>query len=400
MKLLLVSSFIGNFAQWGALFVGVQSLIASDASVLAVQSTPIASFAPLLFAGTAAGWLAERLERLAALRVLVILLAAGMAALAIATALHAPVGVVYVAALLGGLAQIGNHTLLRPMLYELAGPAQAPRALALDALGSSLAVCLGPLVMGYAMTIGGTPGGYAVITVLLLASRVALGRAPTPPKPAHVPTADPSAPKPATRRLPPGLAVILGITIVVNLFYFPFQAIIPVIGERFTSVPSQLGILAAAPGLGMITGNAVIALLRPRRLGPVYVAGAALCMTSMLITVHAPLFSLAFVVLITAGLGLSGFTATQATLVLQASPADRRSRTMGILSTAIGMMPIGTLLMGITSATFGTTAAVTISGAVGLGMLVLCLPLCRPILRSRPLDGSTGGRPRAGSARG
>jgi hypothetical protein len=47
-------------------------------------------------------------------------------------------------------------------------------------------------------------------------------------------------------------------------------------------------------------------------------------------------------------------------------------------------MPVGILLMGITSTTFDTTTAVTISGAVGLGTLALCLPMCRPILRSNP----------------
>lgn len=379
--MLLVSSFIGNFAQWGALFVGVQSLIASGASVLAVQSTAIASFSPLLFAGTAAGWLAERLDRLTALRVLVVLLAAGLAALTAATALGAPVGVVYLAALLGGLGQIGTHTLLRPLLYERAGPDQGPRALALDALGSSLAVCLGPLVMGYAMTAGGTPVGYGVITALLLTSRVVLGRVRVLREPAQAPAPEPSEPAPRTKRLPPGLAGILGVTVLVNLFYFPFQAVVPVIGERFTSEPSQLGILAAAPGLGMVAGNTVIALLRPRRLGRVYVAGAALCMVAMIMAVHAPLFGLTFVVLIVAGTGISGFSASQAALVLQAAPPRRRSRTMGILSTAIGTMPVGTLLMGITSTTFDTTTAVTISGTVGLGMLALCLPMCRPILR-------------------
>jgi len=381
VSLLLISSFIGNFAQWGALFVGVQSLIVSGASVLTTQSTAIASFAPLLFAGTAAGWLADRLERLAALRVLTVLLAAGLAVIAVATALGAPVGVVYVAALLGGLGQISNLTLLRPVLYERAGPDRAPRALALDALGSSLAVCLGPLVMGFAMTVGGTPGGYAVITVLLLTSRLVLARVPVPPEPAPVALPDASAPQPRTRRLSRGLAGILGVTIVVNLFYFPFQAIIPVIGERFTAAPSELGILAAAPGLGMITGNSVIALLRPRRLGRIYVAGSALCMLSMVVAVHVPRFGLTFAALAIAGIGIAGFSASQATLVLQAAPAGRRSRTMGILSMAIGTMPIGTLLMGLTSTTLGTATAVTISGAVGLGMLALWLPMCRPILR-------------------
>ncbi|MEN3269594.1 MFS transporter [Pseudonocardia sp.] len=380
MPTLLFSSFIGNFALWGALFIGVQSLNASGASVLAVQCTAIASFAPLLLAGTLAGRLAERLDRLGALRVLVVLLASGMAALALATALDAPVAVVYVAALLGGLGQIGNLTLLRPVLYELAGPHRGPTGLAMDALGSSLAVCLGPLVMGFLMTVGGATGGYAVITVLFLASRTALAWVSVPPQP--VDKAPLPAPTPRmSRRLPYGLSGILGITIVVNLFYFPFQAIIPVVGERFTTVPSLLGVLAAGPGLGMVAGNTVIALLRPRRLGAIYLVGSVLCLLSMVVAVHAPLFGLAFIVLVVAGLGVSGFSGSQATLVLQASPDGQRSRTMGLLSTAIGVMPIGTLLMGVASTTVGIVAAVTISGAVGVGTLVLCLPMCRPFLR-------------------
>lgn len=138
----------------------------------------------------------------------------------------------------------------------------------------------------------------------------------------------------------------------------------------------------------MTTGNAAIALLRPRRLGVLYVAGSVLCLTTMVLAVHAPLLGLTFAALVIAGTDLSGFTVSQATLVLQASPAQRRSHTTGILSTAIATTPIGTLLMGITSTTFDTATAVTISGAVGLGMPALCLPLCRPILRGTPHDHS------------
>lgn len=377
VAMLIISSFVGNFALWGALFVGVQSLNVHGASVFAVQCTAIASFAPLLFGGALAGRYAGRLKRIDALRLVVVLLATSMAVLSLAMALHAPVTVVYVAAFIGGLGQVSNLTLLRPMLYEFAGTEGGPTSLAVDALGSSLAVCLGPLSMGVVMSVGGASAGYFLIAILFVVSRATLARvAPT----VFVSRAPAGTPSPRRIRRP-GLAGILGITIIVNLFYFPFQAIIPVVGERFTSAPALVGLLAAGPGVGMVLGNTVIALWRPARLGVVYVLGSSLSIVAMMLAVHAPRYGLTFVVLVLAGLGASGFSASQATLVLQASPTERRSQTMGLLSTAIGVLPLGTVAMGVLNKQLGVTPGVTISGVIGLASLLLWLPMCRPFLR-------------------
>ena len=76
-------------------------------------------------------------------------------------------------------------------------------------------------------------------------------------------------------------------------------------------------------------------------------------------------------VLLLNGLGASGFSVMQATLVYLAAPPELRSRVLGILSVCIGLGPIGFVHIGLLAEAVGPRAACVVSALEGLAALAL-----------------------------
>ena len=383
MRPLLVSAVAWNFTLWGSLFIGTETLSANGASVLAVQLTGMASWAPLLLGGAIAGRRAAQVDRIHALRRIGVLLGALMAGIAISFAAGGPRGLVYVATFGAGLGMLANLTVQRPALYELAGPALGPAALALDALGMATASCLGPLLLGFVLSLGGPQAGYSALGGVYLVTLLLLRRVPRRAAPTAAPAGVPAV---GNGRFTPSRSIVglLGVIVIVNLFYFPFLALIPVLATRFTYASWRVGVLAAAPGLGMIIGISAIAIRRPLRLARPYLLGSAVALAALVPVAHAPSYPTFFAALVLAGLGLSGFSAAQGSLVMAATPAGMRSQSMGLLATAVGVLPIGTLALGLVAEHFGAVAAVTGSGLLGVTILALWAPMWLAVLRLPP----------------
>jgi predicted MFS family arabinose efflux permease len=83
------------------------------------------------------------------------------------------------------------------------------------------------------------------------------------------------------------------------------------------------------------------------------------------------------------GLGICAglFSAHQAALVLSATPVESRARAMGLIATAIGLTPIGMLLIGGLSSAAGAQAAIATMAALGLIGLIL-VTILNPQLRA------------------
>jgi MFS family permease len=99
---------------------------------------------------------------------------------------------------------------------------------------------------------------------------------------------------------------------------------------------------------------------------------------------QAPSYPTLFAALVLAGLGLSGFTAAQGSLVMAAAPPTMRSQAMGLLATAVGVLPLGTLVLGLVAEHLGPVAAVTGSGLLGITFLALWTPMWLAVLRLPP----------------
>ncbi|HZQ36278.1 MAG TPA: hypothetical protein VFD32_10115, partial [Dehalococcoidia bacterium] len=81
--------------------------------------------------------------------------------------------------------------------------------------------------------------------------------------------------------------------------------------------------------------------------------------------------------LLVAGVGTAGFSTMQATLVLSVSDEAMRGRVMGVLSMAIGSLPLALFALGAIAEATGAVVAVAGSGLLGLAALALCWSLGR-----------------------
>ena len=105
-------------------------------------------------------------------------------------------------------------------------------------------------------------------------------------------------------------------------------------------------------GFGMITGSLVTARWGAGRWGLAYTFGVFVAMAMLIVWALSPNVGVAVLTLYLASCGSGLFAATQSTLVLTTVSEEMRGRAMGLLSMAIGALPVGTL-----RARRGSTAA-------------------------------------------
>ena len=145
--------------------------------------------------------------------------------------------------------------------------------------------------------------------------------------------------------------VLLGImliTLIYNLWGFPFVSMIPVIGKEILSLsPFEVGILASSEGLGALTGAFLILsygrVIHYRKL---YVLGTTISIFMAMCFSHASQFFVGIIFLFFSGIGAGFFSAMQSTLVILCSPKDLRTRMMGLLTMFIGFATLGFIQIG------------------------------------------------------
>ena len=131
--------------------------------------------------------------------------------------------------------------------------------------------------------------------------------------------------------------------------------------------PTAMGALGAAQGIGSIIGSSFIASRRNiQRKSRYYYTGAMIGMGFLTLFGLSTTYPLSFLALIMAGVGMSGFGSMQATMVLLSTDEKMRGRVMGIMSMFIGVMPLGTLLLGVLAERLGPGTAVAAIAASGV----------------------------------
>ena len=102
----------------------------------------------------------------------------------------------------------------------------------------------------------------------------------------------------------------------------------------------------------------------------------------------APWYAASAVFLALAAVGMGFFGSTQAILVMDSVSEERRGRALGLLSSAIGMLPLGMLLVGEIAEVFGASRAITLSVLSGALLMTF-------FLRLRPEASYLSQRPRS-----
>ena len=280
-----------------------------------------------------------------------------------------------------GLGWIVDMTVRRAMIYDLVGPELVNGAMALEMLSSAAGLAMGALVGGTIIQALGVGQAYLVIAGGLLVALAIMWRVPSPTHPpGPAPAVRSGEPRPSFlravadgfRALPGNLTLvsILGVTVFVDFFHFSFFPIVPVIAERLEASPFRTGLLSAASGVGMMAGSLWVAARQPRR-GLAYVAGSmGAC---LLLLGFAVFHSYPVVVLFALGAGVAMglFGSTQSALAITSTSAEMRGRAMGLLSMAIGALPLGMYALGELAQAVGAPAALVIFNLAGLvGLLV------------------------------
>jgi MFS family permease len=179
------------------------------------------------------------------------------------------------------------------------------------------------------------------------------------------------------------IVVTLAITIVMNIFGFPYQHMVPVIGAETLKIgPLLIGILLATEGMGATIGSLVIALkARPGGFTKIYVFGSVAALTAILLFSLTPSFWTALPFLAICGFSMAGFATMQSIIVITSTPAEIRGRVLGVLAASIGTGPFGALIVGGLAVWWGANNAVTAIAATGLVLVILSVLLWPAYLR-------------------
>jgi MFS family permease len=327
---------------------------------------------PMALFGAVIGAAAERLERRSALACVILSMLATSACLAVlAYADRLAVWHLGVASFCNGAAWAADNPVRRVMIGEVVGHDRMAAAMSVDIGANNASRMLGPTIGGLLLAGIGIAGAFTVSTLcygfaLVVALRVR-----------HRNSQTPGAAGPVLGRMiegfvlvrdDPRLIAILTITVIYNVFGWPFTAMIPVIGQDNLHLgASGIGALASMDGIGAFCGAlAIVAFAKPAHYARLYIGGTAAYLVMVIVFAMVPNVPLAGAALLFTGVSGAGFSVMQATLIYLAAPAEMRSRMYGVLSVCIGTAPIGFFCLGMLADAIGAPPATVITGALGL----------------------------------
>jgi MFS family permease len=346
-------------------------------SPLLVQFVGAAIFAPMFFGGAIAGVVADRFDRrLTILRQLLILIPIAMTMGLVVVSGSVQVWMVYPFMLVVGVGGVVDMTSRRALIYDIVGPERATNALALESLSMSGGTTLGAFFGGAVINFVGVGQCFFLIALLYSASFLLLRGVPSPAASRTGGGASILADLREGGRFLRGsrpMVSILGVTVLMNLFYFSFMPMVPVFARQMHVNALFAGILAGATGMGMMIGSFAWAAWPTQRRGLVYVGGCLVAMAFLALFALLQWYPIALVLLICAGVGSSGFGTMQGVLVMAAAGQEMRGRAMGLLSMAIGGLPFGMIALGGVAQGIGAAPAVTASVIMGFATFAIWL---------------------------
>lgn len=372
------SGWLWNITRWMCLFLCSYIVNEQTGSPFLVQLVGASFFFPMFVGGILGGVISDRVDRMRLIKVVLAvmaLLSLAMASVVLAGGLT--VWMLYPFVFAIGIGGVIDFTSRRTLIYEVVGPERATNALALESMALSGGNMVGALAggafiqyLGFGATFMAIGVAYVLAFLLMVSSGVRATRPAETARPTVV----------ADLREGFGLlgrsgtlVSLLAVTVIFNFFYFAYVPLVPVFAERLEAGALLAGLLGSAPGLGMLLGTLVIAAVIPSHRGRVYVGGCVVAFSAMFVFAATPWYPIALVLIFFAGLGQAGFATMQAVLTMDAADEKTRGRAMGLLSMAIGSLPIGMIVLGTSADLFGHVTAVMMSCAAGGATLVAAL---------------------------
>jgi MFS family permease len=291
-----------------------------------------------------------------------------------------------VASFINGIGWAADNPVRRMMIGDVVGTARMSTAISIDVGSNNASRMAGPTIGGLLLATVGILGAFGLSVALYLVAAVAAFGIRYRNDPAHRSSGRMMA------RLGEGVRLAFShrrlrgtmvITMIFNLFAWPFTSMIPVIGQDNLQLgPQGIGVLASMDGIGAFCGAVLIAVFaRPAHQSRLYVGGVVLYLMMLTVFALAPTPLIAGAALLVIGLGGSAFSIMQATLVYQSAPPEMRGRMLGVLATCIGIGPLGFLHIGLLAEAIGAQAAIVVTGLDGLVVMLLTWRLWRPVVQ-------------------
>lgn len=282
------------------------------------------------------------------------------------------------AAFLSGLFWATDMPIRRKMIGGLVEPGLLASGMALDGAASNGMRFIGPLMGGVLYHALGIEGIFALGAAVYAAALVVAlsvedgpalraGAADGPGRLMRTLTG--AAEALAHAWADPDARRILLVTVLFNIWAFPYLSMMPVIGREALGLsPAWTGALTAIEGLFALLAAVLVVRSRPARgLRQLYF-GATVLLLAVIMAMGA--FPGLWVIAI--GLALGGactavFAAMQSTLIYAVAPPAMAGRYLGLMTISIGVGVIGFLNIGLTAEIFGAPAALWIVALEGLG---------------------------------
>lgn len=353
--------------------------------------------APMLL-GAAVGAIAERFNR----KTILLFGLATMTVTSSTMAVLALTGVIQIwqiaiGSFITGLFFASEFPVRRTMMGEVAGPERIGAALSLDSASNNATRMLGPIIGGVLIQTIGLHGAYFMAagfygTAFLMVVSVRYVKTSAATSIGLFRSIGEGLRYIRTNRRIVG---VLLVTVFTNLFGFAYTSMVPVVGKDVLNLsPIPVGLLSSAEGMGAFMGAPLLAVTaRARYYAQIYMGGAALFMSMVVLFSLSRQFGLSYGLLLTAGFGVSGFAAMQSVLVFSSASPETRSRVMGVLAMCIGAGPIGVLHVGLMASWFGATTALTIIELEGLTCVVICALIWPELWRLNPAPASQADLP-------
>jgi len=353
-------------------------------SAFVVAAITMLRLLPMALFGAFLGAFAETFDRRFTLAGLIGLMALTSAVLSVVSWTSAiEVWQLAVASFVNGCGWATDNPLRRMMMGEVVGRDRMATAMALDVSASNVSRMVGPTLGGLLLASIGIGGAFMLSALMyntaIAATVLVRHRVLPSTSDGHVLARTWEGAAIAFRE--PRLRATMLVTVIYNVFAWPFTSMIPVIGrDRLFLGPEGVGILTSLDGVGAFAGALLLARwLTPRWHSRAYVGGVAVYLFALIVFALAPTVVPAGAALLLTGLSGAAFATLQATIVYLAAPAEMRSRILGVLSVCIGTGPIGFLWLGWLADRIGAPDAMTITGCAGLLALAATYPLWRKI---------------------
>lgn len=343
---------------------------------------------PLLFFGLVAGVLADRWDRkrlLMAAQGLNVVLNLALAALILTGLVE--VWQVYVTGFLSGIGQAVQQPARQSMLPGLVPRADLQNAVVLNSGILNIAQAVGPALGGVLVASVGMGWTYAAQAALFVVGMAATAVLVTPPLSGRRVKESMLAGIAGGLRYVRGNSVLLALlllTLVPMFFGSPYTSLVPLFAaEILDAGPQATGMLLAATGFGSIVSLIVLASAPPLpRMGRVLVVGAVLYGVSICLFAVSTVFFLSFVLLFLAGVTRGAYRTMNHTMLLAETEDAFLGRVNSIYLLDRGLVPLGTLILGLMATLIGASAAVFIMGTACAVLSLASVAVSRRLWRA------------------